>query len=110
MFRMGSLSCESHLEHGGNQRGRHAMTGDVGHQNADAPVVHNQKIVKVSGDGAHGYITRNDFQAGEAGHFARQNGRLDLVGDLQLLINFQEALFFRERALRGDVAQAAHKN
>src|SRR5216683_2396100 len=110
IFRVGSLTRESHFEHGGDQRRGHAMTGDVGHQNSDAPVVHNQKIVKIPGDGAHGYITRNDFQASEAGLFARQNGRLDLVGDLQFFVDGQQALFSRERAVHGDIAQATNEN
>src|SRR5256885_2433800 len=42
------------------------MTGDIGNQNTDAAVVQDKKIVKIAGDGAHGYVSRDDFQPGEA--------------------------------------------
>ncbi len=84
---MGCLPRESYLEHGCDQCGGYAMPGDVGNQDADTLFVDHQKIVKVSGDSAHGQIAGDDFQAGELRDFAGQNGRLNLVGDLQFFVD-----------------------
>ena len=61
------LACESNLEHGGNQRSRHAVSSDVGDQNADALFVHAKEIVEIAGYGAHGRVARGNFESCETG-------------------------------------------
>src|SRR6266478_1037655 len=110
IFRVRRLSRKSDLEHGGDQRRGHAVTGDVGDQDADSSFVDHEKIVEVAGDGAHRQVARCDFEARELRHFPRQYRGLNLIGDLQLFIDFEQPLFFRERTLRSNVSQAADKN
>src|ERR1700739_4803110 len=74
------------------------------------PFVQNQKIVEIAGDGAHGHVARGDFKSGKPGYFTGQDGGLNLIGDLKLLINRQQPLVLRESTVGGNIAQAANEN
>src|SRR6266403_3883560 len=57
------LARESDLEHGGDQRSRHAVSGDVGDQNTYALFVYPKEIVEIASDGAHGRVAGSNFES-----------------------------------------------
>src|SRR5690348_13085216 len=81
------LACESHLEHGGNQRCRNAVSRDVGHEDAELIGFGYEKIVEISRDCAHRQITGRDIKPGKSRHLTRKDGSLNLLGDLQLFLD-----------------------
>ena len=56
----GRLRAERRLEQRSNQSSGHTVAGYIGHQNADAPFVHDDEVVKVSGDRGHRQIARGN--------------------------------------------------
>ena len=100
------LARKSDLEHGGDQRSRHAVSGDVGDQNTDALLVYPKEIVEISSDGAHGHVARSNFQSCEGGNALRKRGGLNPTGDFQLFVDGDESFFVREGSIRGDVSES----
>src|SRR5882724_5714166 len=50
---VGSLCSESDFQHGGDQGSRDAVSSDVRDQHAEVPFIDKEKIVEISGHGAH---------------------------------------------------------
>ena len=62
---MSRLACERDFEHGGDQRGWHAVSRHVGDQNADTLFIDAKEIVEIPGDGAHGHVARGNLKSCE---------------------------------------------
>jgi len=111
-FRILSVGClrgKSDLQHGSDERGRDAVTGDVGDENAELIACERKEIVEIAGDGAHGQITRGYFDSGQPRNFTRQDGCLNLLGDFKFFLNREKALLLGENAVSNEVTQAEYK-
>ena len=53
------------LDHGGNQRGGHAVSADICHQKTNLVLVDGNKCVEVAGYGGHGQIRGGYAQVGD---------------------------------------------
>jgi hypothetical protein len=51
------------LDHGGDERGRHPVTGDVSHQEAGAEWVDGNELVEVTGHRGQGLLRGRDADA-----------------------------------------------
>src|SRR5690348_10527794 len=107
---MRGLSSECDFQHRGDQRGGHAVSGDVGYENAYTFVVRKEEIVEIAGDGAHGDVACGDFESCEDGNALRKNGGLNLAGNFQLFVDCEEPFFVCEDAARGNVTEARDEN
>src|SRR5579863_8508009 len=103
------LAGKRDFKHRSNQGGGDAVSGDVGDENAKMISFERQEIVEISRNGAHGKITRCDFDPGAASNFARKNGCLNLLRDFQLFLNSKEALFLGNNSMGHKIAEGAHQ-
>src|SRR6266849_1428616 len=71
------LTREGDLEHGGDQRSRHAVSSDVGDQNTDALLVYAEEIIEIASDSAHGRVPRSNFESCEGGDALRKREGLN---------------------------------
>ena len=73
MLRVRLLSGESDFQHGSDDGGGHAVTGNIRNENAELIFFQREEIVEIAGDRTHREITSGDVQTSDAGHFARKN-------------------------------------
>ena len=109
VLRVSGLARKGDFEHGSDQRGRNAVPGDVGDENAEMIPFERQEIVEVARDSAHWEIPRGDFDPSPARDVPRQNGCLDLLSNLKLFLDREEALLFGENATGHEIAEGANK-
>ena len=93
-----SLSGESDLNHGGDERGGQAMAGHVGDEDADVLVIDSNEIVEIAGNGSHGGVTSGDIEARQLGNRVREDGELDLASHFEF---FVESLELRSKLSAG---------
>ena len=79
-----SLLGECDLEHGGDERGGHAVSGHIGDEGAQVLVVDTDEVVEISGDRGHGLVAGSDIEAGYLRRLAGNDGELDLARGLKL--------------------------
>ena len=85
------------------------MPGDVGDENAKMISFERQEIVEIPRNGAHGKITRCDFNPRVARNFTRKNGCLNLFRDFQLFLNSKEAFFLGNNSMGYKIAEGVHQ-
>src|ERR1700730_5096871 len=107
---VGPLAGECDFEHGGDQRSWHAVSRDVGDQNANTLFIDAKEIVEIPGDGAHGHVARSNLKSCEGGDALWKGRGLNPARDFQLLIDGDESRFVREGPVRGDVSKTRNKN
>jgi len=102
------LSAQRSAYHGHDQRARNALARNIRDDNTQSILVHLDKIVIVSTHLFGGSIIAADPVALDLGKFARQQGLLNLLGDLHLFL--QPFLFghvdLRFPQLQGDIAES----
>ena len=70
-----------------DQRGRHALVGDVADDDPELAVGQLEEVVEVAADLAGRPVVRGDVPAGQVGQLLRQELLLDQPGDVQLLLD-----------------------
>src|SRR5271157_1915782 len=94
-----------HLDHRCDERGWNAVSGDVSHEDADPVLIDGNEFVEIAGDGGHRMISGVDTKALEFRSAARKNRTLDLAGDLEFVLNGEQAAFVGEDLLCGYVSK-----
>src|SRR5208282_2797946 len=98
-----ALGDGGHLDHGGDQGGGDAVTGDIGDEETRLADSGGQVVVEVAGDGGHGNVARGDVEVGRGGEVAGEQGDLDAAGQFELAMNLAQLHIAGERAAGGDV-------
>src|SRR5258706_646365 len=101
------LASKSALQHRSDKGGGNAVAGDVGDENAELIAFEHEEIIEIAGNSTHREIASSDFQASDAGHFTRENRRLDLARNFKLFVDSEQAMLIGEGAVGGHVAEAA---
>src|SRR3954467_9899703 len=87
---VGALRGGSEFDHGGDQRGRNAVAGYVGDEEAGLLRVGEEEVVEVSGYGGHGNVAGGDVEVSGLRVVPGQNRSLDAARDLEFFLNFAE--------------------
>ncbi len=72
--------CDRHHE-----PGRHTVPGGVAEKNGEPPVFERNEVVDVSADRVRDLVVRPDLPSGRRGHDSRNEARLEVPGELELV-------------------------
>src|SRR5215467_3594992 len=109
VMRVSQLAGKGDLEHGGNQRGRNAVSGDVSYQKAHAPLIDFEEVVEVACYSSHRRVAGGNFEASPFGHALWKDGRLNPAGDFQLFVDGKQPLLVGKDAVGCDIGQGGDK-
>ena len=80
------LGSQDRMRPGHDERGRHALVGDIADRDADAPAGHLDEVVEVAADSPRRTVVGRDLPFGQVRQLARQELLLDQGGDPHLLL------------------------
>ncbi len=103
------LHAERRTDHRHDERSGHPLAGDVRNDDAERVVVHADEVVVIAADFLRGPVEARDVVAADRGHALRQQGLLDLLRDLHLLVEplLLDDVLLRFAELRGDLVEGA---
>src|ERR1019366_2876946 len=90
--------------------GGHAVSGDVGNQEASAMLIHCQEFVEVPSHRSHRQIGRGDAEIAKLRYARRQDRELQLAGYSEFVLNRQQAALPGENDLEGNVSERKEEN
>ncbi len=98
------LCGERYFHHRGNQRGRDAMSGHVGHEDANTGRAELDEIVEVAGHRCHRHEPDGEVKVGHPWDLARQERRLNPPCGLELALDTNEFCLGAQDRPSDDVA------
>ena len=107
----GVIAARFHPERGPyhrhDERSRHALARNVRHDDPERIVVDLHEVVVIPADLLCGLVVARDIVAADLGNALRQEGVLDLLGDLHLFLEafLLDDVLLRRAELRGDFVE-----
>jgi hypothetical protein len=105
IIRAGYDGLHCHLDHRGDQRGWHTVSGNVRHQESNALSVLGNELIEITSHRGHRPIGRRNPDVLNFRNGAGEDRELQLPGNLQFLFNRQQTTLTVKHVLHADISQ-----